>query len=149
VSHRDKGIYSQNQIVNRQILKRLIDQSGITAGDTVYDIGCGTGAISQVLLDKGARVIGVEKDAELYRKCRAKFIKEDRFELYLDDFLEPGSLLFPPKKPYKVFSNIPFIHTTGIIEKLVHCENPPGGQSGSSGSVQGRIPKEEKYPRRS
>lgn len=125
VSHRNKGVYSQNQIVNSQVLKRLVDQSGINAGDIVYDIGCGTGAISRVLLDKGAQVIGVEKDAELYRKCRAKFITEDRFELYLDDFLIPESFVFPPMKPYKVFSNIPFIHTAKIIEKLLYCDNPP------------------------
>ncbi|UCD10149.1 MAG: class I SAM-dependent methyltransferase [Dehalococcoidales bacterium] len=125
MSHRDKGVYSQNQIVNRPILKQLVDQTGIRAGDTVYDIGCGMGVISRVLLDKGARVIGVEKDAELYQKCRAKFITEDRFELYLDDFLIPESLSFPPRGRYKVFSNIPFIHTSGIIEKLLHCDNPP------------------------
>lgn len=125
MSHRDKGVYSQNQIVNRQILKQLVGQSGINAGDTVYDIGCGTGAISRILLDKGARVIGVEKDVELYRKCRAKFITEDRFELYLDDFLLPESVAFPPERPYKVFSNIPFIHTAGIIETLLYCDNPP------------------------
>ena len=125
VSHRDKGVYSQNQIVNRQILKRLVDQTGIHAGDTVYDIGCGTGTISQTLLDKGVHVIGVEKDAELYRKCRVKFITEDRFELYLDDFLIPESFIFPPRKTYKVFSSIPFVHTAKIIEKLLYCENPP------------------------
>jgi 23S rRNA (adenine-N6)-dimethyltransferase len=125
VSHRNTGVYSQNQIVNRQILERLVDQSGIQAGDIVYDIGCGTGTISRLLLDKVARVIGVEKDAELYRKCRAKFITEGRFELYLDDFLQPELLEFPPKKPYKVFSNIPFIHTAEIIEKLLYCDNPP------------------------
>ncbi|MBN2074678.1 MAG: methyltransferase domain-containing protein [Dehalococcoidales bacterium] len=122
MSHRDKGVYSQNQIVNRQILKQLIDQSGIHAGDTVYDIGCGTGTISRVLLDKGARVIGVEKDVELYRKCRAKFITEDRFELYIIDFLQMD---FPPKSTYKVFSNIPFLHTAEIINKLLYCDNPP------------------------
>jgi len=125
VSHRNTGVYSQNQIVNRQILERLVEQSGIQAGDIVYDIGCGTGVISRVLLGKGARVIAVEKDAELYRKCRAKFIMEDRFELYLDDFLLPGSLVFPLKEPYKVFSNIPFIHTARIIDKLLYCDNPP------------------------
>ena len=125
MSHRNKGVYSQNRIINRQILTRLVDQSGIHTGDTVFDIGCGTGVISRVLLEKGARVIGVEKNAELYRKCRAKFITEDRFELYLDDFLLPALLVFPPKKPYKVFSNIPFLHTAAIIEKLLYCDNPP------------------------
>ena len=125
MNHRNTGVYSQNRIVNRQILTRLVDQSGIRTGDTVFDIGCGTGTISRILLQKGARVIGVENDAELYRKCRAKFITEDRFELYLDDFLLPGALTFPPKEPYKVFANIPFIHTSEIIEKLLYCDNPP------------------------
>jgi 23S rRNA (adenine-N6)-dimethyltransferase len=125
VSHSDKDVYSQNKVVNRQVLKRLVDQTGINDGDTVYDIGCGTGTISRILLDKGAQVVGVEKDAELYRRCRARFIMEHRFELYLDDFLIPESLVFPPNKPYKVFSNIPFIHTAKIIEKLLYCNNPP------------------------
>jgi len=70
-------------------------------------------------------VIGVEKDTDLYWKCRAKFITEERFELYLDDFLLPKSIAFPPKESYKVFSNIPFLHTAGMIEKLLYCDNPP------------------------
>ena len=78
-----------------------------------------------MLLDKGTRVIGIERDSELYRKCRAKFITEGRFELYLDDFLQPELLEFPLKEPYKVFSNIPFVHTAEIIERLLYCDNPP------------------------
>ena len=50
VNHKNTGVYSQNRVVNRQILERLVDQSGIQAGDTVYDIGCGTGTISRILL---------------------------------------------------------------------------------------------------
>jgi 23S rRNA (adenine-N6)-dimethyltransferase len=122
VSHRDNGLYSQNRIVNRKLLQKLVEQSDIREEDTVFDIGAGEGIISRALLDEGARVIAVEKDAEIYRKCRAKFLTEDRFELYLDDFL---IMDFPPEGLYKVFSNIPFIHTAAIIDKLLFCDNPP------------------------
>ncbi len=123
MNHRvKKSEYSRNEIVNRRLLKRLVGQSGIEEGDTVYDIGAGAGTISRALLDKGAKVIGIEKDAEAYRKSRAKFLTEDRFELYLNDFL---IMDFPPEGPYKVFSNIPFMHTAAIIDRLLFCDNPP------------------------
>jgi 23S rRNA (adenine-N6)-dimethyltransferase len=114
--------YSQNTLINKTVVRRLVEQSGIKAGDTVYDIGTGTGAISRALLEKGARAIGIEKDRKLYEKCRQRLINEDRFELYLDDFL---LMDFSPPGKYKVFSNIPFIHTADIINKLLHRRNPP------------------------
>ncbi len=114
--------YSQNRIVNKELIERLINQSGITAGDLVYDIGAGSGAISEVLLKKGARVIAFEKDERLYLECKRKFIDQDRFELYLDDFL---IWKIPPKQKYKVFSNIPFVHTADIVNKLLYASNPP------------------------
>jgi 23S rRNA (adenine-N6)-dimethyltransferase len=114
--------YSRNEIVNRAALEKLVEQSGIREGDTVWDIGAGRGAISRALLRKGARVVAIEKDAELYRKCRERLIYEDRFELYLDDFL---IMDFPPGYKYKVFSNIPFLCTAEMVNRLLFCGNPP------------------------
>ena len=114
--------YSQNRIVNKELIERLINQSAIAAGDLVYDIGAGSGTISEALLKKGAKVIAFEKDNRLYLECRRKFINHDRFELYLDDFL---IWKIPPRQKYKVFSNIPFFHTADIVNKLLYSDNPP------------------------
>jgi 23S rRNA (adenine-N6)-dimethyltransferase len=114
--------YSRNEIVNKKLITRLVDQSSIGKGDLVYDIGAGSGAISEALLKKGARVIAVEKDKEIYRKCKQRLIGQDRFELYLDDFL---IMDFPPESTYKVFSNIPFIRTADIVNRLLFNANPP------------------------
>jgi len=108
--------YSQNEIVNRKLLERLVSQSSISKGDLVYDIGAGSGTISEALLNKGARVIAIEKDPRLYHKCKARFLKRDRFELYLDDFL---IWEFPRGQRFRVFSNIPFSRTADIINKLL------------------------------
>jgi len=114
--------YSRNEIVNKKLIGRLVEQSGISRGDLVYDIGSGSGVISEALLKKGARVVGIEKDREIYRKCREKLVGQDRFELYLDDFL---IMDFPPKEAYKIFSNIPFVHTADIVNRLLFNANPP------------------------
>lgn len=114
--------FSQNRIANKKLIQKLVNQSGITEGDLVYDIGAGSGTISQALLNQGARVIAIENDPDMYQKCKQRLINRDRFELYLDDFMICD---FPPASSYKVFSNIPFIHTAEIVNKLLFNPNPP------------------------
>ena len=113
--------HSQNEIVNRKLIQRLVNQSSITAGDLVYDIGAGSGTISEALLKKGARVIAIEKDQRLYQECKRRFINHDKFELYLDDFL---IWKFPTGQKYKVFSNIPFFRTADIVKSCFSAATP-------------------------
>jgi 23S rRNA (adenine-N6)-dimethyltransferase len=116
--------YSQNKLKNKALIETLINQSSISPGDIVYDIGAGAGIISQVLLKKGARVIAVEKDITFYDKwhLQQQFTGCQNFELYIDDFLQ---IKLPLTIKYKVFSNIPFFHTADIIHKLLDNNNPP------------------------
>jgi 23S rRNA (adenine-N6)-dimethyltransferase len=114
--------FSQNEIVNQKIIDSLVNQSSITVNDLVFDIGAGSGNISAALLKTGARVVAIEKDRGKYLKCKRKFVDRRRFELYLDDFLLWD---LPRFEKYKVFSNIPFIHTSEIVNKILFNENPP------------------------
>ena len=114
--------YSQNKIVNKNLVQKLVNQSSITEGDRVYDIGAGSGVISEALINKGARVIAIEKDQELYQKCKQKFINADGFEVHHIDFTKWE---LPQDQRYKVFSNIPFIQTADIVDKLVFNKSPP------------------------
>lgn len=108
--------YSQNEFTNRKVIERLVNQSSIARGDLVYDIGAGSGTISEVLLNRGARVVAIEKDTKRFLECKARFFNRDKFEIYLDDFL---LWEFPRGQRFKVFSNIPFFHTAEIIDKLL------------------------------
>jgi 23S rRNA (adenine-N6)-dimethyltransferase len=113
--------YSQNEIINTSLLENLLARSSISSSDLVYDIGAGRGSISRVLLKRAGRVIAIEKDPRAYNECRES-IRDGRFELYLDDFLQ---FKLPVNQKYKVFSNIPFFHTADIIRKLLYNVNPP------------------------
>jgi 23S rRNA (adenine-N6)-dimethyltransferase len=114
--------YSQNEIANTKLLDRLIGQSGITEGDLVYDIGAGTGAITEVLLNRGAHVVAIEKDPRRFLECRARFSDRDKFEIYLNDFLQWE---FLRDQEFKVFANIPFFHTTAIVNRLLFGASQP------------------------
>ncbi len=114
--------YSQNELINKETIRDLVEQSSIKKGDLVYDIGAGCGNITEALLAKGTRVVAIEKDVRLYLKCRQRFLDRETAAIHHTDFLQWE---FSPGHRYKVFSNIPFIQTSDIIKKLVFNENPP------------------------
>ena len=102
-----KRLLSQNFLVNRELVKKLVRGSSISASDTVLEIGSGTGTITCELLQITPHVIPIEKDPKLTN--------------HPQDFLT-FSL---PKTPYKVFSNIPYSITGAIVRKLLLASNPP------------------------
>jgi 23S rRNA (adenine-N6)-dimethyltransferase len=114
--------YSQNEIINKSLMQKLVEQSGIERGDLVYDIGAGNGNITVALLNKGARVVAIEKDERLYLKLEKRFSAEKNVKICHADFLD---MELPSDTAYKVFANIPFFHTAEIIKKLLFDKAPP------------------------
>lgn len=96
--------------------------AGVGAGDTVLEIGPGTGTLTEVLLGKGARVIAVEKDNSLLKQLSVKFSDND-FELHNDSILEFDLTALP--SGYKVVANIPYYLTSNLIRTLSESTNPP------------------------
>jgi len=114
--------YSQNFLNNNKLVERIINQSSIGSQDVVYEIGPGKGIITEQLAKRCTKVIGIEKDEELYKRLSQKFKDNDRIKIRYGDFL---SYNLPRNEKYKVFSNIPFNLTADIITKLTSAINPP------------------------
>ncbi len=72
-------------------MKRIVDAAGITADDTVYELGCGRGrALFWLRTVIGCRCIGVEhiftfveKAQQIQKRCRI-----DKMEFRLEDFVD-------------------------------------------------------------
>ena len=99
-------------------LAAIADALSIKPGETVLEIGPGTGALTGPLLERGAHVIAVEKDAALARELEKKFadaplrvLVKDILQLDLRDLKSPSVL--------KVAGNIPYYITSPIIEWLI------------------------------
>ncbi len=65
LGHNPKRFLGQNFLVDGNIVRKSLELAQITAADTVVEIGPGLGTLTTALLETGARVYAVEKDATL------------------------------------------------------------------------------------
>jgi 16S rRNA (adenine1518-N6/adenine1519-N6)-dimethyltransferase len=119
----------QHFLTGRWAAAKLTEAAGITALDTVLEIGPGTGALTRELLATGAHVIAIEKDEALVEKLRGSFAQEisaDRFTLISDDVRN-----FVPEKAgleacgYILAANIPYYITGEIIRQFLSTDAQP------------------------
>ncbi|MDX2147814.1 MAG: 16S rRNA (adenine(1518)-N(6)/adenine(1519)-N(6))-dimethyltransferase RsmA [Planctomycetota bacterium] len=87
----------QNFLIDHNLVRKLVDASGIQAGDVVLEVGPGTGTLSLELLHRGARLTACELDrglAELLRETIAPQFPET-FTLIEGDCLASPRELAP------------------------------------------------------
>jgi 23S rRNA (adenine-N6)-dimethyltransferase len=113
---------SQNYLTGAATINHLMRRTSLSKDDHVLEIGPGKGHITRALLRRCGRVTAVELDADLCRTLRDRFAGENNLRLIHADFLK---FKLPKTGCYKVFSNIPFNHTTEILRRLTECRNPP------------------------
>lgn len=109
---------SQHFLSDANIARKIVDAAQVDASDAVVEIGCGQGALTRWLLDKGCRVFGVEFDAGLIEGLERSFGRFERFTLVHKDVLEwdfeeairctPGHLRVVGNLPYHISSAILF-----------------------------------------
>jgi 16S rRNA A1518/A1519 N6-dimethyltransferase RsmA/KsgA/DIM1 with predicted DNA glycosylase/AP lyase activity len=113
--------YSQNFLRSPSLVKSLVAISDISAGDTVYDIGAGSGVITSVLADVAKNVVAVEYEPRVAEKLRSNVRELDNVTVIEQDALETKF----PTTPYVVFANIPFHLSSKILRKLTESSHPP------------------------
>ena len=77
----------QNFLHDQNLARWIVDQAQITAEDYVVEIGPGLGALTRFLLEKGAHVLAIEKDARLAKFLRSRF-GDERLEIVNTDALK-------------------------------------------------------------
>ncbi len=99
----------------------IVSTAGISATDTILEVGPGKGVLTEALLEKAARVIAVEKDDRLISLLEEKFsaeIKDGKLVLVHEDILSFDTALHSLQNGnYKVVANIPY-YITGQLFRL-------------------------------
>jgi 16S rRNA (adenine1518-N6/adenine1519-N6)-dimethyltransferase len=125
---RAKKFLGQNFLKSEMVLNKICTVSNLKKDDYVLEIGPGKGALTKKLLEKGVRVVAVEKDRELIGLLKTKFeseIKNKKLILVDGDILELPITNYQFLKNYKIVANIPYNITGAILKKFLIEKNQP------------------------
>ena len=114
-----KKSLGQNFLVDRRVAERIVEALDPGQGETILEIGPGEGALTGLLLDRGARVVAVELDPRAAAALREKFGGE--LTVLERDFLtvEPESVVDEgTSRGVRVIGNIPYYITSPILFHL-------------------------------
>lgn len=119
---KNKKELGQNWLRDRGMLEAIVDESDLSAGDTVLEIGPGLGTLTSELLRRAGNVVAVELDSERAAKLPAQFPGKN-LTVINEDILSYDLERLPTG--YKVVANVPYYITSKIIEKLMTALNRP------------------------
>ncbi len=118
-----KKSLGQHWLNDVDTLDAIVKGAGVTANDTVVEIGPGLGTLTKLLLATGAQVIAIEFDESLLGHLRAKYAHQPNFQLVHGDVLNYDFSQLP--KDYKIVANIPYYLTSQLLRILSDMPNKP------------------------
>jgi len=126
-----KKSLGQHFLHSKSYLNAVADAAHIKEGETVLEIGPGEGSLTEVLLERGASVLAIEKDSRLISFLQNKFADKN-FEIIEGDALElpedrPLAPWFKdgPQSSYKLIGNIPYYITGALFKKFLTAVHQP------------------------
>ncbi len=117
-------------------MRRIMDAADLEEGGLVLEVGPGTGALSERLLEAGADLVAVEIDRDMEPILRDRLSDfGDRFHLHIGDVLESKHTLNPavieflhaasasdpspnPQSPFKMIANLPYNIASPLLVNL-------------------------------
>jgi 16S rRNA (adenine1518-N6/adenine1519-N6)-dimethyltransferase len=113
----------QNFLHDQNLARWIVDQAQVTSDDYVLEIGPGLGALTKLLLEKGARVLAIEKDTRLANFLRERFSHEQLEVLNTDALKFDVRMLFAHRR-VKLLGNLPYNISSALLLKFLTHPSP-------------------------
>ncbi len=118
--------WGQNFLVDKNILNKIANLSGLTSDDYVIEIGPGLGALTREIASRSKGVLAIEIDPSLQEVLQETLADSNNSRLKMADVLKVNleqelmdAFKLSKLTTYKVCANIPYNITTPIIFNLL------------------------------
>lgn len=135
-SPKRKPKLGQNFLIDAGAASKIIDALGDISNRTVIEIGPGRGVLTDLLVLRARRVIGIELDRVLAAQLRMKYATQGNIEVLESDFVtaefpsmvgrRPGPLhdLRPTQaETVDIVGNLPYYITSDIVLRILKLHN--------------------------
>jgi 16S rRNA (adenine1518-N6/adenine1519-N6)-dimethyltransferase len=125
--------HGQNFLIDLNLMGKLVTAAELHPADVILEVGAGTGSLTEILLDHGARVVAVEIDHGLQTLLRERLGDHPCFTLVQADVLASKHRLNPlvvgalsERSPqsggaYKLVANLPYQVATPLLMDLLYA----------------------------
>ena len=125
-----KKQFGQNFISDTNLLKSIVEASGITKDTTVVEIGCGAGTLTRALAEAAKKVYAFDIDRDLQSVLAETLAGLDNVEVIFRDFNKLDLKEFEKEiEEYTVVANLPYYITTPLVTKLLEESDKVQGLS--------------------
>lgn len=113
----------QHWLIDKASLESIADAAMVSEVDSVLEIGPGTGTLTDVLVQTGAKVTALEFDTERAKELKAKYEANLAVHVIEGDIrsFDLSSIV----GDYKIVANIPYYLTANLLRKLTDDNHKP------------------------
>ena len=125
-----KKQFGQNFISDANLLRSIVEASGITKDTTVVEIGCGAGTLTRAVAEAAKKVYAFDIDRDLQPVLAETLAGLDNVEVIFRDFNKLDLKEFETEiEEYTVVANLPYYITTPLVTKLLEESDKVQGLS--------------------
>ncbi len=125
-----KKQFGQNFISDGNLLKSIVDASGIDENTTVVEVGCGAGTLTRALAEKAKMVYAFDIDKDLQPVLAETLAGLENVEVIFRDFNKINLREFEEEiGEYTVVANLPYYITTPLVMKFLEESDKVQGVS--------------------
>jgi len=110
----------QHFLTDARIIDRIIDALKPSASETILEVGPGSGALTEKLLQRAGKLVAIEFDRKLIPVLNERFAVHENFRLIEADALTINfcSAIAPATKA-RLVANLPYNISTAIVQRLI------------------------------
>ncbi len=125
-----KKQFGQNFISDSNLLRSIVEASGIDKNTTVVEIGCGAGTLTRALAEAAKQVYAFDIDRDLQPVLAETLAGLENVEVIFRDFNKLNLKEFEKEiEEYTVVANLPYYITTPLVTKLLEESDKVQGLS--------------------
>ncbi len=116
----------QNFLIDKNILRKIVDAAAVQQYETIVEIGAGTGILTQELAVKAKKVFAVELDKKLIPLLQNNVDRYPNVEVIQDNCLDIPMVRYGRQDgDYVVVANIPYNITSRLIRMFLEGHPRP------------------------
>ena len=113
----------QNFLHDRNLARWIVEKAELSSDDYVVEIGPGLGALTEFILESGARVLAIEKDQRLVEFLRKRFAGL-RLEIVHGDALDFDLRSLFAESRVKLLGNLPYYISSQLLLRFTKYPSP-------------------------